>query len=187
MVERKFVIDTSLFVNPNVRKKFGKTPASAVCAFVKYVKDIDANFYMPPSIFNELRHFINEKAVEQLESVLKKRAPNTYAIYLPAAVFYGFIEDIRIRINKGLKLSEQFAIDNKPDNDNKLRRLRDKYRDAMRAGILDSKEDFELLLLAKEIEATVVTADEGVLDFANKIGCEWLNAKNFHDVLKKMK
>lgn len=187
MVQRKFVLDTSLFVNPNARKKFGKTPASATRAFLKMVKSLDIDLYMPPSVFNELKHFLKEKTAHELEIALKKRAPNTYAIYLPAAVFYDFIDDVRARINKGLRLAEQFAKDNRADNDEKLRKLRDKYRDAMRAGILDSKEDFELLLLAKELDATVVTADEGVLEFANKIGCEWINADKFYHLLQKMK
>lgn len=184
---RRFVVDTSLFVNPDARGKFGKTPAAAATALMKKVRKLDIELYIPPSVFTELKNFITEKTANELELVVKKRAPNTFAIYLPAAVFYEFIDGVRGRINKGLRLAEQFAVDNRPENDEKLRRLRDKYREAMRAGILDSKEDFELILLAKELEATVVTSDEGAIQFANKIGCEWINASKFHDLLSKMK
>lgn len=182
---RRFVIDTSLFVNPHARWKFGKDPKAAVRGFIRLMKKSTAEFFMPPSIFRELRNFISEKEAHEIELYVKKRAPNTYAVYLPAAVLNDFIEEVRSRLNKGLRLAEEFAQDNKPDNDEKLRRLRDKYRDAMRTGLVDSREDFELLLLAKELEATLVSSDEGVLKFADKLGCEWLNASKMYDLLKK--
>jgi uncharacterized protein len=187
MPERKYVVDTSLFVNPQARKDFGKNPTAAVRGFIKKLHGLDIDIYMPPSIFNELKNFVEAKAMGELELVLKKRAPNTYGIYLPAAVLYDFIEDVRTRINKGLRLAEEFAKDNRPDNDEKLRRLRDKYREAMRTGIIDSKEDFELVLLAKELDATLVSSDEGVVKFADQLGVAWLAADKFHAVLKKMK
>ena len=183
----KYVVDTSLFVNPQARKKFGKTPSTAIRSFIKKLKKVDMQVYMPPSVFNELNNFVDQKSMDELELALRKRAPNTYSIYLPAAVLYDFIEDIRRRINKGMRVAEQFARDNRPDNDEKLRKLREKYREAMRTGILDSEEDFELVLLSKELEATLVTSDEGVIKFANQIGCEWLPADKFHALMEKMK
>ncbi len=187
MPGRKFVLDTSLFVNPAARAKFGKTPDSAVKAFIKIVNSMDISLYMPPLIFKELSNFIKPKTAEQLDIVIKKKSANMHAIYLPAAVLEDFIEDVRVRMSKGLRLAEEFAKDNRPDNEIKLRKLREKYREALRTGILDSREDFELLLLAKELEATVVTSDEGVIKFANNIGCEWINATRFHNLLKKLK
>lgn len=183
----KYVIDTSLFVNPHARNKFGKSPSTAVRGFVKKLSKLDMEVYMPPSVFKELNNFVDQKSIDELELAVRKRSPNTYSIYLPAAVLYDFIEDIRRRINKGMRVAEQFAKDNRPDNDEKLRKLREKYREAMRTGILDSEEDFELVLLAKELEATLVTSDEGVLKFANQIGCEWLPADKFHALMEKLK
>lgn len=184
---RQFVIDTSLFVNPHARKSFGKSPNSAIQGFIKKIKKCDAEFFIPPSVFKELRNFISEKNAERLELYVKKRAPNLYAIYLPAAVFYTFVDDVRRRMNKGLRLAEQFAKDNRPDNDEKLGKLREKYREAVRTGMVDSKEDFELILLSKDLDATLVSADEGVIEFANKVGCEWLHATRLEKVLKTLK
>ncbi len=181
----KYVLDTSLFVNPQARKHFGKTPSAAVRSFIKRLDKTDITLYMPPSVFNELKNFVDQKAMDELDLAIKKRAPNTYSIYLPAAVLYEFIEDIRGRMNKGMRLAEDFAKDNRPDNDEKLRKLREKYRSAMRAGILDSVEDFELVLLSKELDATLVSSDEGVIHFANQVGVEWLGADKFHALLKK--
>ncbi len=181
----KYVLDTSLFVNPQARKHFGKTPSAAVRSFIKKLEKADMSLYMPPSVFNELKNFVDQKTMDELDLAIKKRAPNTYSIYLPAAVLYDFIEDIRLRMNKGMRLAEDFARDNRPDNDEKLRKLREKYRSAMRAGILDSVEDFELVLLSKELDATLVSSDEGVIHFANQVGVEWLGADKFHALLKK--
>ena len=181
---RKFVIDTSFFVNPQVRGQFGADSAKAAANFSKLASKLkNVEFYMPSSIFDELEHFAG-KSIGKLETVVKRRSPNIYAIYLPAAVFYDFIDEVRERINKGLRLAEDFAKDNKGDNAEKVKRLREKYKEAMRTGIVDSKEDFELVLLAKELEATLVSADEGVLDFGNKIGCEILHASKLVRVLK---
>lgn len=184
MAPRRFVIDTSLFVNPHARKQFGKDPRAAVKSFARKAESFDAEFFMPPSVFKELRNFAGD-TTDELEGIVKKRAPNIYATYLPAAVLYHFIDDIRGRINKGLRLAEEFARDNTPDNDAKLVKLRDKYRDAMRSGIVDSKEDFELVLLAKELESTIVSADEGILHLANEVGCEWINAVKFSAIYAK--
>ncbi len=182
----KFVIDTSIFVNPQTREKFGSNPTRAVKAFIKILESIDASVYMPPSVFNELRNFVDGKTMEEFELVVKKRAPNTYSIYLPAAVFYDFVDDIRSRINKGMRLAEDFAKDNSPDNDKKLGKLREKYRDAMRSGIIDSKEDLELILLAKELDAPVVSSDEGVIKFSHQVGCESISGSKFPPMLQKM-
>jgi RNA ligase partner protein len=187
MPGRKFVIDTSLFVNPHARAKLGKDPSSAIMGFVKLMSNSDADVYMPPSIYKELSNFAKKEAMESLDLVIKKRAPNTYSLHLPAAVFYDFIDDVRARINKGLRLAEEFAKDNRPDNDAKLSKLRDKYRDMMRTGIIDSKEDFELVILAKELDATLVSSDEGAIKFANQIGCGWLSAEKFYPLLKNLK
>ncbi|MFH1520341.1 MAG: RNA ligase partner protein [Candidatus Micrarchaeota archaeon] len=187
MANRKYVLDTSLFVNPYAREKFGKNPSSAMLAFIKHVHTLDVEFYMPPIVFKELANFIDPKALTEFELIIKKRAPNTYGIYLPAAVFYNFIEDIRLRMNKGMRLAEEFAKDNNPDNDKKLSKLREKYRDALRTGIIDSKEDFELVLLAKELEAAIVSSDEGVVKFAHEVGTECIDATKFHSMLAKLK
>jgi len=185
MAFRKYVLDTSLFVNPAARKHFGKDPDEAVRKFIQIAKKKeDAAFFMTPMTFKELQNFINRKSAEELAVFIKQRSANLYAIYLPAAVIYKFIDNVRARIDKGLRIAEQFAIDNKPDNQTKLKQLREKYRSALRTGIIDSKEDFEALMLAKELDAVVVTADEGVISFADEVGCEWLNAVHFYKSLK---
>jgi RNA ligase partner protein len=184
---QQFILDTSLFVNPACRKQFGKTPDAAITGFLKKAKakKSKAEFYMPPLVFTELSHFA-EKGASKLASVVKKRAPNLYGIYIPAPILYSFIEDVRHRINKGLRVAEEFAQDNQPDNKIKLNKLRAKYREAMRKGMVDSREDLEIILLAYELGATIVTADEGMVDMANQIGVQWIEAEKFGALLKAL-
>lgn len=186
MALRKYVLDTSVFVNPAARKPFGKDPDSAVKKFVQLAKKMDdVSFFMTPMTFKELQNFIDKKTAEEFAVFVKLRSANLYSIYLPAAILYKFIDNIRSRIDKGLRIAEQFAIDNKPNNDVKLKELREKYRSALRTGIVDSKEDFEALMLAKELDAVLVTSDEGIISFADEIGCEWLNAAHFYKIFKR--
>ena len=61
--------------------------------------------------------------------------------------------------------------------------LRRKYREALREGIIDSKEDVDLLLLAMELDALLVTADQGLIKWAEKLGIKWLFPEKFKDYL----
>ena len=62
--------------------------------------------------------------------------------------------------------------------------MRRKYRDALREGILDSKEDVDLLLLAYELDAVLVTADNGAVAWAEKLGITWLLPDKFTDFVE---
>lgn len=183
----QFILDTSVFVNPSSRKQFGKSTGAAIKTFIKKAKakKRKAHFFMPPIVFAELSNFA-EKEAYQLATVVKKRAPNVYGIYIPAAILYSFVDDVRHRVNKGLHLAEEYAKDNTPDNAVKVNKLREKYRDAMRKGMVDSKEDLEIILLAYELGATIVTADEGITRLANQIGVEWIEAEKLSDLMKNL-
>jgi predicted DNA-binding protein (UPF0278 family) len=50
--------------------------------------------------------------------------------------------------------------------------FRERYRNATRTGILDSLADVDLILLALEIDAYVVSADEGIVTWARKLGAK---------------
>ncbi|HPJ42821.1 MAG TPA: PIN domain-containing protein, partial [Spirochaetota bacterium] len=53
------------------------------------------------------------------------------------------------------------------------------YRAAMRSGIIDSVEDLDVVLLAKEIGGTILSADEGILNMADSLGIEVFSSKDF--------
>jgi len=62
---------------------------------------------------------------------------------------------------------------------------RDKYRTALRYGILDSGPDIDVLLLAKELDAAVVASDMGVQKWAEQLGLRFVEAKSFPAMLKE--
>jgi predicted DNA-binding protein (UPF0278 family) len=44
----------------------------------------------------------------------------------------------------------------------------------------------EIILLAYELGATIVTSDEGMVDMANKIGVQWIEGEKFGALLKAL-
>ena len=182
----RVVLDTSLFVNPDVRRYFGDTPTEALEGFLFLAAQIPImEFYMPPSIFKELLHFIDMRRISgDLLVILHQKPPSKYEMSCPAFLLYELIEDIRERINKGLRVAEAAVrrVGKKSEREI-IQELRKKYREALREGIIDSKEDVDLILLARELDALLVTADHGVIKWAEKLGIKWLFPEKFREYL----
>lgn len=180
------VLDTSLFVNPEVREHFGRTPTEALENFLSLASHLQTTeFYMPPTIFEELLNFIEpEKISGDLLVVLQQKPPKRYELSCPALILYELIEDIRERVNKGLRIAEK-AVRGvaKTGEEEIIKDLRRKFREALREGIIDSKEDVDLILLARELDALLVTADQGVIKWAEKLGIKWLVPSKFKEFL----
>lgn len=188
MVKTKLVLDTSLFVNPDVRHHFGGTPTESFRNFLNMAADSHAEIYMPPSVYRELMDFVDEKEIEsKLLLRVKQKPPKKYELMVPGAVLYELVEDMRERVNKGLRIGEKAvrkmmgANNPKEDESEIISDFRRKYKEALREGIIDSKEDVDLLLLALELDAAVVTADEGILAWAEKLGVRIYAAKRLKD------
>ncbi len=64
-----FVIDTSIFTNPDVYITFGRTPTTSLKKFLKLISKLEGpKFYMPPSIYEELLNFVDvEKIPKDLQ------------------------------------------------------------------------------------------------------------------------
>jgi len=64
--KRKIVLDTSVFINPDVRGAFGNNPEEAIEEFIKIIKKIEIfEFYLPSSVFKELMYFVDEKKFKE--------------------------------------------------------------------------------------------------------------------------
>ena len=184
--KEKVVLDTSLFVNPEVRTDFGKTPTEAIENFLSIAAQIPIlEFYMPPSIFQELFNFIDENKVSgDLLTIIRQKPPKRHELSCPAFLLYELIEDMRERVNKGLRVAEKAVRDIKKGEEKEvIQSLRKNYREALREGIIDSKEDVDLILLAKELDALLITIDHGVIKWAEKLGIRWLPPNRFKDYL----
>ena len=64
--------------------------------------------------------------------------------------------------------------------------LRKKYRAALREGIIDSKEDVDLILLAKEMDGILMTADSGIVKWADKLGIRYIDPHMLRGILDKL-
>lgn len=183
---QKVVLDTSLFVNPDARTSLGTTPTEALETFLFFAAQISIiEFYMPPSVYEELLHFVEkEKIPGDLLVYLHQKPPKKHELKCPAFLLYELIEDIRERVNKGLRIAEKTVRSLEYGKaEEALQDLRRKYREALREGIIDSKEDVDLLLLAMELEATLITADQGLIKWAEKLGIGWIFPERFKDYL----
>jgi RNA ligase partner protein len=183
----RVVLDTSLFVNPEIRNDFGDTPTGAIKGFLDIAQRIPSlEFYMPSSIFRELLNFVNEKEIPgSLLAVLNQKSPSKHEMTCPAFFLYELIEDIRERVNKGLRIAEKAVRSaGKSEEKDLIQGMRKNYREALRDGIIDSKEDVDLILLAKELDALLVTVDHGAIKWAEKLGIRWLPPNKFREYLE---
>lgn len=178
----KIVIDTSIFVNPDSRYFFGKTPD---LAFINFLNGIEGKnhltCYIPPSVYEELIKFMEKPLPVQKTVLINKKPPASYKSPIPALFLYEFIEEMRYRTNKGLRIAEKYA--HAEFKDSTLKTLREEYRTALREGILDSKEDFDLILLAYELDACLATSDNGLIKWAQKLGISYLSAEELKQIV----
>ncbi len=187
--EEIFVIDTSIFTNADVSIAFGKTPTTALKGFLKLIRKLEGPyFYMPPSIYKELMNFVDaDKLPKDLQVKIFQKPPRKYQMNVPAFLLYELIDDVRQRIDKGLRVAEQAVrkviTDTEPET---ITDLRKKYRSALREGIIDSKEDVDLILLAKELDGIVVTADKGIMTWADKLGIRFIESRNLRGIIDSL-
>jgi len=194
------ILDTSIFVNPDSRIYFGNTPKEAFSNFLDQLKDKKhINCYIPPSVYEELAKFIEKMPPAKKIVLVNKKPPSSYQTPIPAMLVYEFIEEIRLRINKGLRIAEKYTRKGlaapigkaiplgipakKERNEELIKNLRQEYRVALREGIIDSKEDFDLVLLAKEITAYLATSDLGLVKWAQKLGITCINAQELKELI----
>jgi RNA ligase partner protein len=189
----KITLDTSIFVNPDSRKFFGTTPDNALKNFLeKLEKQSEIFCYMPPSVYEELMKFMEVKPSLRETLLIQKRPPASYETPIPSIFLYEFIEEFRMRINKGLRIAEKYARQElkitppkEKTEDEIIKRLREEYRVALREGIIDSKEDFDLLLLTKELGSFLATSDNGLIKWAQKLGIPALSAEELKEILER--
>ena len=177
----KLVLDTSIFVNPDIRESFGKTPKEAFHEFLNLIENVKwVRAYMAPSAWDELKTFV--KDIEpRAEIMVIKKAPRVHEEQVPLSLIYDLISEIRARINKGLRIVEKGV--RVESSDENIRKFRNEYREALRHGIIDSIADLDTLILAKEIDGIIVTADMGLISWAKKLGVPYIDAKRLRDIL----
>jgi RNA ligase partner protein len=185
----KYILDTSVFTNPDVFTQFSPNFPEAVHTFAQLAAKARAEFYMPGSVYEELRKIKDlGEAEADFERAVRIRSPRRLNLMVPSELLYEFIEEVRMRIDRGLRIAEEWTkragAGGVADIGHLVTKLRERYREAMRQGIIDSKEDADLLLLAYEMDGTLVTADEGIKKWAHKAGVGLVNARHLRRIIE---
>lgn len=188
-----FVLDTSLFTNPNVYIQFDPDPQKALLDFVRLALSCTrAHFSMPYSVYEELLTMRDlAESVGIFQAAVHLRSPRRYNLMIPSGILYELIDEVRIRIDKGLRIAEEWTkkaggLGEEP-TEVLVSKLRERFRATMRQGIIDSKEDMDVLLLAYELDAILVSADEGLRTWANKAGIKLLDCRHFKSTLETLR
>ncbi|WP_136688430.1 RNA ligase partner protein [Halorhabdus amylolytica] len=203
-LKQRFVLDTSVFITPEIRTEDEDLEAAVerlldLVAEAKLEHNISC--YMPPSINEELTTMLEERdvgeeTIEKLNTWVITKSPAQYEVMIPAEIVYGFIDEMSDRVNRGLRVSEKAVRKaeqsrKEPDHehmsevDKVISDLRDEYRRALRQGVLDSREDFDLLILARELDAGVVTEDTGIINWAEDFGLRYLRGRSFPPLIEE--
>ncbi|TMT86625.1 RNA ligase partner protein [Haloterrigena sp. H1] len=210
---QRFVLDTSLFITEEIRRD-DESLEAAVLRLLDLVStarlELNISCYVPPSIHDELGTMLRERDVDdavfsRLDTWVVRKSPDRYGVTIPANVVYNFIDEMSDRVDRGLRVSEEAireveqldpedltrdADDGEreaymTEADRVLSNLRDKYRRALRQGVLDSREDFDLLILARELDAGVVTEDRGIISWADEFGLRYVRGGQFPTLLEE--
>lgn len=184
------VLDTSVFTNPGVADSFGADVPSAVAGLMALARRVtdQVQFYMPPSVMAELDTFLGSHSLPaDFEIVIRLQAPSRHNVQVPGSFLYELIDDIRQRIDRGLRVAEKAVREVRPESvDKTIGRLRDRYREALRTGLLDSSEDLDVILLASQLDAAVVSADGGLVAWAEKAGLRLISPKRLAGLLSHL-
>ena len=203
-LKQRFVLDTSVFITDEIREE-GEDIEAALSRFLELIADakleLGISCYMPPSIHEELTTMLEDRDVDdetlsKLNTWIIRKNPAHFEVMIPAEIVYEFVQEMSDRVNRGLRISERAVRDaqeveeealkehdHKTQTDQVISELRDKYRRTLRQGILDSREDFDLLILARELEAGVVTEDQGIINWAEDFGLRYMRGREFPDLL----
>ena len=154
----------------------------------KLKKEKKAEFIVSPRVVDEFLSFFENKKqlfIQDFLSSVIVRSPDLGNIQVSASVISKLIEDIRTRSYRGLALGEEEikktaeGMVGKTKGEKKefeiaigeyIKRFRDRYRNATRTGFLDSLADLDCILLAKELDAYLVSTDEGVIRWGRLFG-----------------
>lgn len=188
---RRFVLDTSVFTNPDVSAQFADDPLDAVRVFIDLAsRDPDSEFYMPLSVYEEFRGMRDlDDLAADFETVVWVRSPRRFQLTIPSDVLYEFIDEVRSRIDRGLRIAEQHtkrageAATMPPEL---ITHLRDQFREAMRKGLVDSREDVDAVLLAMELDAELATADEGMRKLGNRVGVKLVTPEHLRRIMDNL-
>ena len=188
----KYIFDTNLFFNMESGLNLAKKTEDVVVEVTKIAKRLKKEntgiIFMPPRAIDEFLSFFENKQqlfLKEFLSTITIKSPDIHKIQFPSGVFYAIVEDIRQRSHRGLNIGEEEIVNAAKKAEGKgsfqkkdfeimvgsvITTFRDRYRKATRFGFIDSLTDLDLIVLAKEQDAFLISSDEGVMKWAKTFG-----------------
>jgi len=193
----KFVLDTSALTDPRLRNLFKVRElweAIEKCLELMAQGRLRLGFayYTTPSILKEIKGFLirsssPEYVLTKLNVWITSSTPSLSDIKIPANVFMEYVEEVRRRLDKGLRVAEETTRKAYAGGDvaEHIRTLREKYRESTRKGLLDSVADLEAVMLAYQLQAVLVSNDEGLCKIARKLGVTCIDSITFMNTIEE--
>lgn len=210
-LKQRFVLDTTALTS--VEHREGSDFQTSMKTILDLISEarmkLNISCHIPfPTVYDELLHFMRryncpEELFVEVDTWLVKKTPDRFEVKISSEVFYEYIQDMRERMNRGMKVAENAvwlsaneAIEMAKRGEDKekiikestagiIKDFRAKYRNALRYGTLDSAPDLDVLLLAKEMDAGVVASDEGVKKWAARLGLRYVEGITFPKMLQE--
>jgi hypothetical protein len=198
---QKYILDTNLFFNMEARMGLGETTEGIIRgvteAMQKGKAQKETTLLMPPAIVAEILSFFEDPRQPFLLDFFKvvtMKSPSLSELTVNSNLMATFIEETKERAYRGMKVGEEeiqkgaalfMGKESLPQKEFQLtigkviKTYRDRFRNATRTGFIDSQVDFELIMLAKEQEAYLVTTDEGVIRWGRLFGVAEMNPSVF--------
>lgn len=193
----KFVIDTSALTDPRLRERFKSKElweciekSLELMALAKV--RLGFSYYATPSILKEIVGFLERSSsppsvISKLNVWISPLSPSLDEIKIPASLFVEYVKEVRRRFDKGLRVAEESTrrAHSGGDIGDHIRTLREKYRESTRKGIVDSPSDIEAILLAYQLNAVLVSNDEGLCELARRLGVSCIDPITFFDTIEE--
>ena len=203
-ISMKYCLDTNIFFSFEIGVDLGKNPHEVMDLLTKAQANTPTLTYlMTPGIVAEMETMFEPKDKPALHAFLSKvsiKTPPLGEMSVPAMVFDQFITEGRKRSSDGLHIADEILVkaieaaharplSSRIEIQKSLQQpkesLRSRYRNATRTGYLDSSADFGLIMLALNEKATLITADEGVALWGQKLGVVEMSGAVFGHAIRQ--
>ncbi len=196
---KTYIIDTNLCFNMEAGMGLGDTTEGIIRTLTDGLKKADGEIeiMMPPRIIDEIKSFFENPEqpflLDFFNSVTIK-SPSTANQQFNGEVVASLIEEMRQRAYRGMKAAEEEIIraadqfmgkevlskkDFQIATGKIVTKFRERFRTATRTGMIDSLADIDLIMLARETGAILVSSDEGVITWGRRMGVREQGAAAF--------
>jgi hypothetical protein len=196
-----YILDTNVFFNMQAGFQLGQTTDEVITSITHIAaegkKSKEVELLMPPRIVEEFLSFFDnphQPAIQKMLSLITVKSPDAHQGSVATQLFYTLIQDVRDRSYRGLRIGEEeieaagkslmevgtlSRMEFQKKVGTQIKGFRERYRQATRVGFLDSVGDLDIIMLAKEVNGTVVSSDEGLLKWSRLFGVKEVPASAF--------